>query len=187
MFDDLPKSERDQHWAEILSKFSITKPFIKTTSPYTKYKRVIEEAEGVVATKREINTGHIDRLVEGYLFHKNVKIDEIREAIRSAGKADGKDEADRLFDRFVFQRKVEDLDNRIFWLRLQKLVPEARAIVFNKIWSKASLARKDDMRYEMSVLRGRYEKSRKKGIFSDQFFRELAKIQAEERVQHLGK
>ena len=143
--------------------------FIKVTNPYNRYAETIEGASQDVNTKRWINTRNVDRLTEGYLFHKNVKLDEVREFIRSVGKKDGKEEAERMFRRLSFQTKVKDLNNRVFWLKLQRLTPEARAKVFSDVWSKANPERKEEMRGEMRIIG--------KGVFTERFFKELGRVQ----------
>ncbi|KKM15375.1 hypothetical protein LCGC14_1696710, partial [marine sediment metagenome] len=165
LFDDLPESENEQHIAMMLSQLPVLKRFIKVTNPYNKYRELVDDVSKDVSTKRWINTRNVDRLTEGYLFHKNVKLDEVREFIRSVGKKDGKEEAERMFRRLNFQTKVKDLNNRVFWLKLQRLTPEARAKVFSDVWSKANPERKEEMRGEMRIIG--------KGVFTERFFKEL--------------
>ncbi|KKK75563.1 hypothetical protein LCGC14_2872460, partial [marine sediment metagenome] len=152
LFDDLPESENEQHIAMMLSQTPVSKRFIKVTNPYNKFRELVDDVSKDVATKKWINYRNLDRLVEGYLFHKNATLEEIRSFIREAGRKDGKAEAERLFEDFKFQTKTKDLDNRVFWRKLKRLNPEARAKVFNDVWSKANPERKEEMRGEMRII-----------------------------------
>jgi len=168
LFDGLPDSNKEQHLAMILSKNPILRRFIKVTNPYNRHAELVEDASRDSSTKRWTNTMELDRLTEGYLFHDNVKVEEIRSFVKEVAKKDGADEASRLFDRFRFQKKVRNLDNRVLWLRLHRLTPEARARVFHEVWSKASESRKVEMRKEMAIIG--------KKVFSEQFFREYRRL-----------
>jgi len=124
---DLPKSKKEQHLAEVLSKIPVIKRFFGVTNPYSQFAQPIDKAKEKSDIDRWVQNRGLDMRVEGYLYDKNVERKEIIDYMKSFKD---KDIYDRLKDRFIFQEKTKGMPNRSFWLRLKSLTLEARARVY---------------------------------------------------------
>ena len=167
LFVDVPKAQREQLLAMVLSRTPIARRFIGVTNPYSKYAVGIEEKVEDVSLKHWKQRRELDRLTEGYLFEKSVDRGEVFKYIRSFRD---KGVQERLHDRFNFQWAVRNLSERSFWLRLQHLDPEVRASVYHEEFVNASKERRSEMVREKAII------GSAGGFFSDSFNEELAKI-----------
>jgi len=167
MFSDLPKSNKEQHIAQVLSKMPITKRFIGITNPYSKYAEKIEKAQEVAVIERFVENRGLDALAEGYLFKDTVSRKEVIDYMRSFKDLDT---FDRLKERFLFQEITKDLPERSFWLRLQGVRLEARARVFVDRLEKANPEQRKQIWKEYSTV------VLAKGIVSKGFREEVLKL-----------
>lgn len=171
MFSDMPKSNKEQHWAEALSKFPGIKRFIGITHPYSKHAKGIDEAKMKADLDYFIQTRGLDTLAEGHLFQDNVTQQEVWKYINSFKDPEV---IDRLTKRFDFQQSIKDLSERSFWLRLQGLKVPARAEVYLKRMDSVKPEERRQLEYEQSIIAGAG------GVFSDQFWGEVEKLKSKE-------
>lgn len=169
-FGDLPKPQKEQHLAEVLSKTPIIKRFFGITNPYSQFAGSIEEAEEESSLKRFTQNRGLDMRAEGYLFKDNMSKKEVFDYIKNYKDIDI---ADRLTDRFEFQVKTKDLPNRTFWLRLKGLSTEARAKVFVDRMDQLTSERQEQLRKEMGKV------VEIGGVITDSFLDEVGKIRLE--------
>jgi hypothetical protein len=116
IFSDMPKSQKEKHLAEVLSKVPMVKRFFGITNPYSQYAANVEAAKESAEVDRWIQNRGLDMRADAYLFDKSIPRSDIFKYINSFKDLDT---MRRLRDRFEFQEKTKDLPNRSFWLSLK--------------------------------------------------------------------
>ncbi len=173
LLGDLPKSQKQQHLAEAISKTPVIKRFFGITSPYSRFAEPIDEAKQKDQLERFLQNRGLDTLVNGHLFEKNVDRKEINEYIR--GFKD-RDIRKRLKERWKFSWVIRDIPNRSFWLALRGIPSaKARAEVYVRELEKTSEEGREDLRRGMKTVR------RAGGIISSDFRREVIRLRREPR------
>lgn len=173
LFVDVPKSQREQHLAMVLSQMPIAKRFIGVTHPYTKYKGGFKESEQKADLEHWAQTREVDRLTEGYLFQDSYERRDVWKYINTFKE---KVVRDRLIKRFDFQVAMKDVPERSFWLRLQSLKVKAKAEVYYERWSKT----KDDPEKMKQLSKEAARVEAAGGVFSDRFWDEFRKLRKNE-------
>jgi hypothetical protein len=171
LFKDVPKEQKEQHWAMILSKTPITNRFIFVTNPYSKYASDIEARRETDALERNVQDRELDRRTEGYLFKKSFERKDIFKYISSFKE---KSIRDRLTERFDYQYAIRNIPERSFWLSLKGLNVKPRAKSYYDRWSKADPEERKQIAKEASII-GSAGKVLTKG-----FWDEFSKIRDQE-------
>jgi hypothetical protein len=151
MTEEVPREEKEKALAMRLARMPVAKRFIGVTNPYSKHAEKIEKVNQEVTVKNFVVRRGLDTVVEGYLFKGTHTAKEVSEFIRSIPDPDMQK---KMLDRRDFQIATNDLDNRSFWLRLQGMVPEARARIWLDEWNSANEERKAELMQEMRVVEG---------------------------------
>jgi hypothetical protein len=171
-FGDMPKSNKEMHLAQILAKTPIISRFIGITNPYTKHKGKINEAEERSVLKKFVENRGMDTLVQGYLYDKNVTMGEINKYVKSFKDVDT---ADRLLDRFEWEKAIKNLPEKSFWRRMNGLNNDAKAKVYLEEYEKASHEQKAKLKKGLGIIYNAGD------VISDGFFEELEKLKASRR------
>jgi hypothetical protein len=167
MTTEVPREEKEKALAMRLARMPVAKRFIGVTNPYSKHAEKIEDINQDVTVKNFVVRRGLDTVVEGYLFKGTHTAKEVSEFIRSIPDPDMQE---KMLDRRDFQIAVKDLDNRSFWLRLQGMVPEARARIWLDEWNSANEERKAELMQEMRVVEG------VGGVLTKSFWDEVDKL-----------
>lgn len=169
MFKDLPKNKKEQHIAAILARTPGFSRFIGITNPYSKFAQDNSDARNAVRLKTFIENRDLDAKVDGYLFENNVTYEELKSYMRSFDK----DTYDRMNKAFRFQEDTKTLPNRLFWLDLHRMVPDARALAFVTRMNKADKLGKIQLLDEFAQV------ARIDGFITDGFKREVRRLESE--------
>ena len=171
-FGDLPKEQKEQHLAMVLSKLPIIKRFFDVTHPYSQFAKSVDKAKEDSDVNRWTQNRGLDLRVDGYLYDKNVERKEVYKYMNSF-----KDVKvyDRLEERFRFKEDIKDLPNRSFWLRLKGLTVEARARVYVERYDNSTPEERKEMYKEESIVIGAG------GVFSDSFYDEVSSLRSAKR------
>lgn len=167
LFSDLPKSNREQHLVEVLSKVPVIKRFLGVTHPYSKHAEYISEAQEKADLEYFIQSRGLDTVAEGYLFNNNATERDVYKCINQF-----KDPTivKRLSDRYQFMKATKDLPERSFWLRLHGLKTPARAEAYLERMDRATLEGRRQLRKELPTV------AAAGGVLSDQFWAEVEKL-----------
>ena len=166
-FGDLPKSQKEQHIAEVLSKMPVVKRFFGVTNPYSQFASPIEKAAEKSSMERFVQDRGLDARAEGFLFNDTYTGKEV---IDYAKKFKDPDVFERLIDRFEFLKITKDLPNRSFWKRLKGLDARARAEVYVDRLNKSSPGEIEQLKSELAtVIEGG-------GVITPSFEYEVAKL-----------
>jgi hypothetical protein len=167
MFRDVPKSAKQQHLAETISKVPMIKRFIGITNPYSKHATKINTAQENAVIDQFVQDRGMDTLVYRFLYDKNVDSKELFDYASSFGD---KPTYDRLIDRFKWEVAIKDLPEKSFWRRMKGLRLEAKANVFVDRLSAASEDEKVKLMNELEIV------GSAKGIVSKEFKNEVMKV-----------
>lgn len=146
-FGDLPKSNKEQHLAEVLAHTPVVKRFFGVTSPASEFVNKINKIEEKDVISTFVQRSGLDARIKGYLIDKNVSRSEIIDYMKSFKD---KDVYDRLKDRFEFQLKSKDLPHKYFWNRLQGLSSKARAEAYVDRLETSTDSEKVELRKELA-------------------------------------
>jgi len=166
-FSDLPKSKKEQHLAQVISKIPVIKRFFGVTNPYSKHAKKFSEVEQESVLKNFVENRGFDTLVEGYLYDKNVSKKEVFSYLKSFKDIDTQD---RLFDRYEFEIAIKNLPEKSFWRRMKGLLPEARAKMFYDRLEISSEDERKQLWKEFNII------STAGGVISDKFLDEYEKL-----------
>jgi len=165
---DQPKEERKKTTAEILERLPIIRRVFRLTPPYSEkelkeLKKVeIEESTRRLKQKRELR-GMANRYY-GKLKDEKIKDEGILDEARAFIKKQPMEDRKRLAAWFRNYGRIHDVPNRLWWLDLSEMPPEARATVF---WAKY-VESDEKERKEMKILGKKIP-----GLWSDRFLKRL--------------
>ncbi len=168
----LPKDQREQHLAHILSKIPIIKRFFGITNPYSQFARPIDKAEEKNTLEIFIQNRTTDTLIDGYLYGDSVTKQEVDAQMRSFKDVDV---YDRLVDRFMFRHATKGLPNRGFWLRLKGLAVKPRAEAFFDRMEKATPEEAAQIGKEWRIV------DEAGGVITNSFMDEVDKLRSAEK------
>jgi lysozyme len=172
---DVPKDEREQHLAMVLSRTPVIKRFIGITSPYTKYKSGIKESEQSVDLDYWIQNRELDRRVNGFFMGSNDR----KEIWKYIGEFKEENIRKRLIERFDFHMAMKDVPERAFWLKLQAMKTPAKARVYYERWMNV----KDDPSRLKQLNKESARVDAAGGVFSDSFWDEFSKLRMRSRTK----
>jgi hypothetical protein len=172
-FGDIAKEKKEQHLAMTLSEVPAIKRFFGVTKPYSKYASKIDQAEESSTIKKFVENRGMDTLVEGFLYGKNVKVDELFDY---AAKSGDKDTYKRLIDRFKWEEAIRTLPEKSFWRRMKGLNLDARARVFVDRLNKANPVQEEQLWNEFGIVAGAG------GVVGKEFRNEVSRVMGEEQV-----
>ena len=170
MFGDMPKSQREQHLAEVMSKVPISRRFIGITNPYSQFAGKVEKAADASRIENWKQTRGLDMRADGYLYGKTVEKSEVNRYMKSFHDIDV---YDKLEERFEFKRAIKDLPNRSLWLRMKGLDAKARAKIYYDRLQSADADERAQLRKEYNTV------DIAGGVITDDFFDELSKLKRE--------
>jgi len=163
-----PKEERKKTTAEILERLPIIRRVFRLTPPYSEkelkaLKKVeIEESTRRYRQKRELSG--MARRYYGKLKDEKIKDQSILDEARDFIKKQPMEDRKRLAAWFRNYGRIHDVPNRLWWLDLSEMPPEARATVF---WTKY-VESEEKERKEMKILGKKIP-----GLWSDRFLKRL--------------
>jgi hypothetical protein len=168
VFSNLPKSQKEQHLAEVLTKVPGVRRFIGVTNPYSQFASPVEQAREDSSLQRWTENRGLDALVDGYLYQKNTKREEINSYIKGFKDPDTQD---RLLSRFEFSQSIKELSNRSFWLALKGTPDtEARARLYVERLNGSTPVQQQALRKELTIV------DAAGGVVSDSFLDEVARL-----------
>jgi hypothetical protein len=172
LFSDIPKSNKEEHLAHVLSKVPGVKRFIGVTNPYSKHATKIESERERASISRFEQNRNVDTVVNGYLYKDNATREDVFDEIgKQAG--DDRDAYNRLIDRFKFEEAIQELPEKSFWRRMKGLPVEAKAAVFVDRLKKATPEEEEKLWDEYAIV------SKAKGVLGKEFRQEVGKLMSE--------
>jgi len=171
-FGDMPKSNKEEHLAQVIAKTPAIGRFFGVTNPYSKYADKIDKAAESAVIKRFAENRGMDTLVEGHLYDKNV---DAKELFNYAESFKDKDTYDRLIDRFKFEQAIKDLPKKSFWRRMKGIPTEAKAKVFVDRLNKSNEEQRRQLWDEYSIV------DQAKGVLGKGFREEVSKLMEQQR------
>lgn len=169
---DVPDEMANQPFIMTMAQYPIAKRFIGVTHSYTKHVKGIEKIENKALFDKLIPDTKFDQLVNGHLFAKTVKREEITKFIVSQKD---RNERKRYKELYRFALKTKDLPERSFWNKLRRLPIKPRAKVYKERWSAADATTRQQIISEMGIVR------RAGGVLTADFKRELRKLTVTEK------
>jgi len=168
LMNNLPEEDRRKTTAEIVTNLPIIRRMCRLTPPYSeKELKELKKAEIEESTRRYRQRRELSGMANRYygkLKDEKIKDEGILDEARAFIKKQPMEDRKRLAAWFRNYGRVYAVPNRLWWLDLSEMPPEARATVF---WTKY-LESDEKERKELNVLAKKIP-----GLWSDRFIKRL--------------
>jgi len=151
IMDQLPGDVKETTTEEMLTSMPFVRRALKSTYPYAKHRKNVEDIKIAASTERYIQTRNLDALSEIYYKDKDPSD---KKAIFAFIKKQPPEDRVRLHRRFIRYGKVYNIPDRRWWLNLATLTPEARATVYWTRWQRADKEEKKRLERQLPKIPG---------------------------------
>jgi len=166
LLGDMPKRNKEEHLAMVLSQTPVFKRFIGVTNPYSKYGEKIDKAQEEKVLEEFVQNRNFDIKVDAFLYGEGIERGDLDKEARSYKD---KDTYDRLIDRLRFEEAIKTLPEKSFWRRMKGLRLEAKAKVFADRLRSADEKERSQLWREYGIV------AKAKGVISPEFRAEVRK------------
>lgn len=171
VFGDMPKENKEQHLAMVLSQVPGINRFIGVTNPYSKYSEKIDKVQEAQVIKEFIENRNFDIKVNAFLRGEGVTRQDL---VKEAGRYKDRDTYNRLMDRLKFEEGIKTLPEKSFWRRMKGLRMEAKAQVFVDRLNNSTPEEAAQLWKEYAIV------ARAKGIISPELRKEIGRLRAKQ-------
>lgn len=134
IMDKMPGDVKESTMKEMLAGMPFIRKMMKSTNPYFKHRKELEEIKIAETTERYKKTRELDALSEIYYKDRDKTA---KKDILAFIKEQPAEDRSRLHKRFIRYGKVYNIPDRRWWLNIAALSPEARATVYWTRWQQA--------------------------------------------------
>jgi len=160
----LPSIEQEKTKEELLTQSPFIRRFARSTYPYTREEKEIEQARIKSSTENYIVTRELDQLSYQYFKTKNVSD---RNEVDNFIEKQPAEKHSAMYRRFKRNGEYYNIPDRRWWVNISYLSPEARATVYFTRWSQSSTEEKVKLEQYLKL----------PGISSKRFLKQLDKLQ----------
>ena len=128
----LDEKDKDLVTEEVILKQPFIRKMVRSTDPYYKYGKEIEESGIDVRTEKYKITRDFDNYAQKY-FDDKISNEKVIDYIKKQPMLERK----RLMRRFGTHKRLKDIPDRRFWVELLQEPPETRAYIY---WSRLNMA-----------------------------------------------
>lgn len=157
---DQPKDIKRQTTEEMVTKLPIIKRIAKVTPYYSEadLKRLdkVKTEESTRRYKQRRELGTMSKQYYNKLYDEKVKDKELMGEIKAFIRKQPQEDKQRLVDWFLRYGKIYNISNRVWWLNLAEMPPEARATVFWTKWLQSDADGKKEMNRTAHKISGFY-------------------------------
>jgi hypothetical protein len=153
LLNDLDDKSKDMVTQEAILKQPFVRKIVRSTDPYYKYGKEIEDVAMEARTEKFKITRDFDDYVQSY-FDGDVRREKVFNYIKEQPVTERK----RLVQRFKKHERMKDIPERRFWIELLYTPPKARAYVYWGRWKMADAKEREvlkDMSHRLPGFRGR--------------------------------
>lgn len=151
IMDQLPGDVKEATTEEMLTSMPFVRRVLKSTYPYAKHRKDVEDIKIAASTERYIQTRNLDALSEVYYKDKTTAD---KKAVFAFIKEQPPEDRSRLHQRFIRHGKVYNIPDKRWWLNLAALTPEARATVYWTRWQQADKEEKRRLEKQLPRIPG---------------------------------
>ncbi len=141
--EGLPDDFHEKTFAELIKSVPGAKRVFQETPAYSeKQREEIKDVRKSENTKKWVQSRSLNGLIENYYKDESQKN---KAAVVDFIKSEPPENRKMLYERFRGYRRVQNLQNKWWWLDAKSLSPEARAIVFWNDWRQKDKQGQNEM------------------------------------------
>jgi len=125
IMDELPIDVKQETTSEMLRQAPFLRRVLKTTDPYSEHRKELKEIKIEDATRKFVANRELDALSEQF-YSKQITKQEVIQFINSQPWQD----RSSLIDRHSRYGKYYNIPDKVWWLNVSYLSPEAKATVY---------------------------------------------------------